>query len=256
LANGTIIINLLYFISIQLIIEQSRKAFIPSELQLPVSEGDREKMSKKPVEIKRTLNERLLPDGRRAIKLRTEERSALQQENMIEMAVAMFLDLEHEHTWDEIATALEISVPTLKKLTKSQAFIDKYNEHFADLGHDPRLKAGQAALVDMLPTAIRELKNLITSAATPPTVKLGAIKEVIRLNGMEPTEGRQSDNAEFASFLKAAGVNVEQANISVQIPEEYQKVIKDYVEGQYHEIPVLETSTNRNTRFVKGEPEE
>src|SRR5512144_798976 len=106
-------------------------------------------MSKKPkpVEIKRTLNDRLLPDGRRAIKLRSDERTTLQQENMIETAVAMFLDLENEHTWEEIASALGISVPTLKKLTKSQAFIDKYNEHFADLGHDPRLKAGQAALV-------------------------------------------------------------------------------------------------------------
>jgi hypothetical protein len=92
----------------------------------------------------------------------------------------MFLDLEIAHTWEEIASALGISVPTLKNLTKSQAFIDKYNEHFADLGHDLRLKAGQTALVDMLPTAIRELKNLISSPTTPPTVKLGSIKEVIR----------------------------------------------------------------------------
>ncbi len=203
-------------------------------------------MNRKPkiVEIKRTLDDRLLPDGRRAIKLRNDERAALQQESMIETAVAMFLDLEHEHTWDEIAATLEISIPTLKKLTKSQAFIDKYNEHFADLGHDPRLKASQAALVDMLPTAIRELKNLITNAATPPTVKLGAIKEVIRLNGIEPEGAGQSDNAEFAGFLRAAGINVEQTNINVQLPVDYQLAIRNYVDGQFDEIPVLNTGSN------------
>lgn len=204
-------------------------------------------MSKKPklVEIKRTLNDRLLPDGRRAIKLRSDERTTLQEETMVETAVAMFLDLEHEHTWEEIAAALEISIPTLKKLTKSQAFIDKYNEHFADLGHDPRLKAGQAALADMLPTAIRELKNLITNADTPPTVKLGAVKEVIRLNGIEPNEGRTSDNAEFASFLKAAGINVEMASINVQLPVEYQQAIEGYIEGDYNIIPMLQTENNK-----------
>ncbi len=169
----------------------------------------------------------------------------LHQENMIETAVAMFLDLENTHTWEEIAAALEISVPTLKKLTKSQAFIDKYNEHFADLGHDPRLKAGQAALVDMLPTAIRELKNLITGAATPATVKLGAIKEVIRLNGIEPEGAGQSDNAEFAGFLKAAGVNIEQASINVQLPVDYQQAIESYIDGHFESIPVLDTGMDR-----------
>lgn len=202
----------------------------------------------KPVEIKRTLNDRLLPDGRRSIKLRNAERTTLQEENTVETAVAMFLDMEHEHSWEEIAATMEISIPTLKKLTKSQAFIDKYNEHFADLGHDPRLKAGQAALVDILPTAIRELKNLITSADTPPTVKLGAIKEVIRLNGIEPNEGKQSDNAEFANFLKTAGINVEQANINVQLPVDYQKAIDHYVDGQYEALPVLDTGNVRERR--------
>jgi hypothetical protein len=209
----------------------------------------------KPVEIKRTLNDRLLPDGRRAIKLRQSERDSIQQESMVETAVAMFLDLAHEHTWEEIASTLGISVPTLKKLTKSQEFTDKYNEHFADLGHDPRLKAGQAALVDILPTAIRELRNLITNPETPSTVKLGAIKEVIRLNGIEPSEGRQSDNAEFASFLKASGINVEQANISLQIPAEYQKVIDQYVDGQYEEIPILDTGTDRINKRIENDPD-
>src|SRR5574338_624029 len=202
----------------------------------------------KPAEIKRTLNDRLLPDGRRAIKLRSEERTLLQQEGMIENAVAMFLDLEHEHTWEEISAALGISVPTLKKLTKSQEFLDKYHEHFADLGHDPRLKAGKAALVDMLPTAIRELKGLITDPETPPTVKLGAIKEVIRLNGIEPEGAGQSDNAEFAGFLKKAGINVGQANITVELPVEYQQAIDSYVDGQYEAIPVLDTQSKKNYR--------
>lgn len=200
----------------------------------------------KPAEVKRSLNDRLLPDGRRAIKLRSDERSLLQQESMVETAVAMFLDLEHEHTWTDISAALGISVPTLKKLTKSQEFLSKYNEHFADLGHDPRLKAGQAALIDMLPTAVRELKNLITNPETPPTVKLGAIKEVIRLNGIEPESTGQSDNAEFAGFLKAAGLGIEQANLTVQLSADYQKHIQNYIDGEFNEIPILETRKQDN----------
>lgn len=209
-----------------------------------------------PKDVKRTLEERLLPDGRRAVKLRQGERLALQREGMIETAVALFLDLQNDHSWDEIANALGISVVTLKKLTKSQEFTDKYNEHFADLGHDPRLKASQAALVDLLPKAIRELGGLVVSDSVSPTVKLGAIKEVIRLNGMEPVGAGMSDNAEYAQFLKKAGVNVENATINVSLPEEYRDAINNYVDGKYEEIPVLDTGTKRQVTVLGDAAEE
>lgn len=199
-------------------------------------------------EIKRSLEERLLPDGRRAIKLRREERTALQRESQIEAAVAMFLDLEKDYSWEQIAEELGVSVITLKKITKSKEFADKYNEHFAELGHDPRLKASQAALVDMLPVAIRELKKLITTPGVSANVRLQAIKEVIRLNGIQPADAGMSDSAEYAQFLRKAGVNVENATINVSLPEEYKRAIEGYIDGDYSEIPMLDTGNPRTVR--------
>ena len=48
--------------------------------------------------VKRSLEERVLPDGRRTIKLRQGERLALQRDSQVESAVAMFLDLDNEYS--------------------------------------------------------------------------------------------------------------------------------------------------------------
>ena len=52
----------------------------------------------------------------------------------------------------------------LKDMTKTEAFIEAYDQHFAELGHDPRAKSARAALADMLPAAVRQLRSLLTMA--------------------------------------------------------------------------------------------
>lgn len=188
------------------------------------------------VEVTGVLAERV-KSGKRRLKLTQSEKSELRRSRMIESAVALFLDLEQDHSWQEIASELGVSVPTLKDLTKTEEFMAKYSEYFVDLGHDPRIKATQAAVSDMLPLAIRELRNLLTNSRAGGQAKLNAIKEIFRLSGLDAPKQATNDRSELAEFLKGAGVNIEQMN--VVMPPEYLQAMRDYaVDGTY--IPTSE----------------
>lgn len=184
--------------------------------------------------IKGALAQRVRADGKRQLSLRESEKKDFKRKQLIEAAVSMFLDLEHDTSWNEMAVALGITLISLKTLTKTDEFQDCYNEHFAELGHDPRLRATQAALVDMLPQAVRELRDLLSCNA--PTVKLAAIKEVIRLNGIDQPKTAASDRNELAEFLKNAGVNLTQVNVTV--PPEYTQAVRDTVDATFVPLQV------------------
>ena len=55
----------------------------------------------------------------RAIKLRKEEKEIFLFRQKVERAVDMFLDLNADYKWAEIARELGMSVPALHNLTKS-----------------------------------------------------------------------------------------------------------------------------------------
>jgi hypothetical protein len=170
----------------------------------------------------------------RRLKLRKEEREEFSNQRMIETAVALFLDIEHDHKWQDIAAELGISVQELKYLTRSDEFMEVYNLHFAELGHDPRLKAAQAEISNLLPTAMRQLRKLLTDERTPPTVLLATVKELFRLAGVEQPKTDAASRTELANFLREAGVNIGTVNVNpIQVPEEYQS----YVDGQVIEAP-------------------
>jgi hypothetical protein len=171
--------------------------------------------------------------GRRHINLNKRERKDLARQKMVETAVALFLDLEHDHTWQSIADELGISLQWLRQLTKTQEFMDCYNEHFAELGHDPRLRVAQAAIVDLLPLAVRQLRGLLTEERVPHTVRLSAIREVFKMNGIEDAPPT-SDKSELAKFLKEANVTVVQNN-TMNVPPEFAEKINAYTKGTFVE---------------------
>ncbi len=183
-------------------------------------------------EVTGALADRIMPDGRRKIKLNSQERAIFSKQQQIETAVMLFLDIEKDHTWEEIAGELGISVQSLKDLTKTQQFVDVYDQHFAELGHDPRLKSAQAAIVDLLPLAVRELRELLTDGDVPASVRFRAIEKIIELNGIGPAKGGQMDRHELMEFLKGANVQITQNNI--QAP--YDANISAYVEGRWSDI--------------------
>lgn len=198
-------------------------------------------------EVTGALAERIMPDGRRKIKLTAGERQMFARNEMIETAVRLFLDVSGDHSWQEIADQLGISVMALKDLTKTQEFIDVYDQHFAELGHDPRLKSAQAAIVDLLPLAVRELRELLTDGDVPASVRFRAIEKVIELNGIGPAKGGAMDRHELMEFLKGTNIQLTQNNIQATIPTPFEGDINAYVDGRWSDIHSHETS-----RFAAG----
>lgn len=187
------------------------------------------------LELTGAMAERVLPSGKRALQLRKSERKELQRQQQIETAVALFLDVNEDHKWDEIAEACGLSLTGLKDLTKTEEFMTVYNEHFAELGHDPRLKATQAALTDLLSPAIRAIRGVLTDPMAPASAKVKAAFEVIRLNGLEAIDPKGMDKSELHEFLLKAGVNIE--NMNINLPPDYiEKGVNDIVDGQVRDI--------------------
>lgn len=191
-------------------------------------------------EITGALKENMYPDGRRKLQLTKADKKALMRQQTAEAAAALFLDLNESRTWPEIADELEMSVHRLKELTKTPEFNAAYNALFPELGHDPRYKAAQGALSDMLPEAISRLRTLLTNETTPPSVRMKAIEKVISLNEVAQPGGRHSDRQEMVQFLTQNNIQIDAVNMAV--PQEYQQALEEYaeVQPQRTEDPILE----------------
>lgn len=175
------------------------------------------------------LDDRRYPDGRRRIKLTRNERRELQRQERAEAAAYLFLDLEQSRTYAEIAEELGISVNALKDLTRTPEFDKAYNELQPELGHDPRYKAARTALMDMLPHAIVELKNLLTNPRTPASVKFRAIEKVLELNSIDAPDVR-NERQEIVQFLIDNRIDARQFGFT--IPPEYMQ--------SYEEVNVID----------------
>jgi hypothetical protein len=171
--------------------------------------------------------ERMGADGKRRIKLRKDEQKSLRKQKLVESAVALFLDIENDHTWKGIAEELGITLQALRDLTKDEDFMEVYDTFYQEIGHDPRLAASQMAITDLVPRAVRELGELMRSA--PPTVRLNAIKEVLKLAGVRAPESHESDREMLNQFLTQ--VNVGELTVA---PPEFQRKIDAYnaVDGE------------------------
>jgi hypothetical protein len=190
------------------------------------------------VETNGVLAGRRLPDGRRRITLRRAEREALQRQERAEAAAALFLDLKENHTWKQIAEELDLSASQLRDLTKTREFDEAYERLFAELGHDPRYRAAQAKISDMLPLAIEKLADLLVSPNTSPGTRLKAIEKVIQLNGLEGQKQDKSDRQEIINFLQQNNINLGEMGIAV--PTEYEDALEAVA------VPVGEVSETGN----------
>lgn len=191
-------------------------------------------------EITGALAENRMEDGRRRIKLTGDQRVELLDRQQAEAAAAMFLDLEEAHKWPQIADELGISVHQLKELVKTPLFDEVYNAMFAELGHDPRYKAAQGALTNMLPAAMRTLQDLMLNTRTPATVRLRAVEKIIDLVGLEAVPADEYNRKALIELLQGARINVEELNIGV--PAEYATAQERYlhpqtIDGEVRDIP-------------------
>jgi hypothetical protein len=209
-------------------------------------------MTKRKVEqVTGALAERQTSKGRR-VKLTKAEREAFQRQQRAELAAVYFLDLEEGHTWKSIAEAMDISVHQLKEVTKTEEFDEAYNQLFADLGHDPRYRAAQGALADMLPLALGKLKSLISSDQTAGGTKLRAIEKVIALNGLENVQPVQSDRQELVQFL--VNNKIDLTSVQIVLPQEYHEAETEIIEGEYKDT-TPQLLDNPDTQSISDEHE-
>jgi DNA-binding CsgD family transcriptional regulator len=181
------------------------------------------------------LAERKTATGQRRIHLTSAERETFQTQEMIERAVALYLDIYDRHSTQEIAEELGISVYQLRNLIRSEEFERVYNEHFLELGHDPRLQATRSAMVDLLPDSMSALKEVLTGTSN--AAKVQAVKLVWDYVGLQKPDFPDSDRKEAIEFLKEEGIKV--VNMNINLPTEYGEVLESYqgtMEGDYREV--------------------
>jgi hypothetical protein len=170
-----------------------------------------------------------MPSTRRHLNLNQGERTELARQETIEQVTALFLDLEHDHTWQEIADTVGLSVSALKRLTATGEFQTVYDEARATVGHDPRLKAVQSSLADLLPAARRRLEKIIVAGQDDRTA-MRAIEKLFNWTGVDAGVA-QDDPTAFANFLNRHNVTVEgDLNIlQVAVPPEFQSAFQKYL---------------------------
>ncbi len=172
---------------------------------------------------------RALPDGRTKIQLTTDERAAARSNLQVEEAIIMFLDIEQSHTYNEIAETLGISVAALKRLTATDIFQNMYTEQLAVVGHDPRLQAATANMLDLVSPAMRKLRGILTSVSTSDTVALKAIQMVLDAAGVGASTSVDDPRA-LQDFLRNNGATI-QGDVNVlQIvtPDSYLEAMNKY----------------------------
>ena len=192
---------------------------------------------RKPPLLDGPLAERATQDGRRRIQLTAAERENARHSQLIEGAVALYLDVSGRHSNQQIAEELGISLHQLKNLTCTEAFESCWNEHVVEINHDPRLKATKEYLLDLLPDSLLAIKDVLNSGSA--NAKVQAAKLVLSLNGVVQRSNTDSDKKELVDFLKDANIQIQQNNIQMSLPEGYQEAINDYdkaIEGEFKEV--------------------
>lgn len=191
--------------------------------------------------------ERRLEDGRRQITLRANERREIAERRLAEGAAALFLDLDAHHTWKEIAEELDISLSKLKDLTKSEDFELAYNQLFSEISHDPRYRAVQANLADMLPLATKTLKDLLIANDTAGGVKLRTAQTIFKYAGIRAPDEVMSERKALAEFLSNYGMA---PGTSPDIPDDYEDAMEEYnvdiIEGEFEEDDPDEEDLDEN----------
>jgi hypothetical protein len=167
------------------------------------------------------------PDGRQRINLTKDERRFLAENLQIEQAVALFLDLEQDRNYKQIAEEMGVTDTQLATMIKSPAFQKVYEANLANVGHDPRLKAVVTGMSDLLPSAFRKLKTILSAGDTPPGVALRAVEDLFKW--MKVTENNDDgDPQALTNFLKANNVTIQGDLNMLQIgtPQEYKDAMQ------------------------------
>ncbi len=153
-------------------------------------------------------------------------------------AVEMFLDFDEGVTRKQIQEHLGMSPKQLRKFTQSEDFELMYNEHFFELRSHPTIRAVQAQIVDeLLPKAYMVFDQILDNLVAPPSVRLKAALTVMDKAGIQAVDPQKSNRQELAAYLTSQNVTIENVNVVVPIPPEFQEALDANapIEGEFIE---------------------
>lgn len=176
------------------------------------------------------LAERMTKHGHRRLKLNQIERKDFKQSETIDRLVLMILSLEDNMTYEEMAEELEITVPALKNLTRTEEFQDRYNDHFMTLGQDPRVEVTQSRIVELLPRVFMQMQEALVNPDVPWTAKWNIMSKILELSGIEKPQNIRNDRKEIEKFLSSKN---EGDSIQITIPGKYMDAMHKYREGEH-----------------------
>jgi len=181
-------------------------------------------------EPKGPLAERTTVDGRRRLKLNKDEKANIQLMQKVNDLVPMILTLEDSLTYQEMAEKMNMTVPEMKNLMRTEEFQDAYNEYYIQLGHDPRVEYVQSRIVELLPAVFTQMQRAMTSDEVPWTARWQIMSKVLELSGIEKPQNIQNDRKEIEKFLSD---RVESGdNIQISIPTSYMEAMQKYKDGE------------------------
>jgi hypothetical protein len=165
-----------------------------------------------------------------------------------EIAVCL-VQRKFAHLAQRRAEALATADPTLSgririvtgDITKSEEFEKAYDLMFAEIGHDPRYKAAQGAIMDLVTPAIAELRSIIVNRGASPATKVKAIELALKVAKLELKPPEESDRTDIIKWT-------EEHRTEVQIPKEFLDAAQKYgldriVEGQFQAAAETDDST-------------
>lgn len=182
-------------------------------------------------EPKGAIAQRIKEDGRRRLKLNSEERADLRDALLIDRLVLMILTLDETSlSYEEMAEELGITTAQLKNLTRTEAFQERYNQHFMQLGQDPRVEVTQSRIVELLPQVFLQMEEGLRNPDVPWTAKWNIMEKVLELAGIDKPNLVDNERKEIEEFL----LNKSESDDSIQIiiPSKYMETMERYQEGE------------------------
>ena len=177
------------------------------------------------------LARRTTEDGRRRLQLNAKERANYRESLLIDRLVLMILTLdENSKTYEEMAEELDITVAQLKNLTRTEEFQERYNQHFMELGQDPRVEITQSRIVELLPQVFLQMQEGLTDPEVPWTAKWKIMEKVLDLAGIDKPDLIDNERKEIEEFL----LNKSESEDSIQIiiPGKYMETMEKYNQGE------------------------
>jgi hypothetical protein len=157
------------------------------------------------------------------------------REVVLDGTVKMFLDFNEGVSRKDILERLGMTAVQLRAITSSEDFEQKYNEQFLELRAHPTIRAVQSQIIDeLLPKAYLVFEQILDNVKAPSSVRLKAAQEVMAKAGIQALDPQKSNRQELASYLAQNAVNIENVNIQVPIPPEFQEAVDqtEVIEGE------------------------